>query len=162
MKNFARLVRFAWPYRVRFGLSLGCALMVAVFWGGNMGMVYPLLQILIRSQNCQRWVDEKVEAGQTEIESLQARLAELDSLTRLDVPRDVTRERYLFAEAELDRETARVKLLRQSLIDVAADGKGIADDGRERSPAESQERGLRVAQARFDELQTSLPMAKAG
>ena len=62
MKNFARLVRFAWPYRVRFGLSLACAAMVAVFWGGNIGAVYPLLQILIRSENCQHWVDEKIEA----------------------------------------------------------------------------------------------------
>ena len=41
MKNFARLVRFAWPYRVRFGLSLACAVMVAVFWGGNIGALDP-------------------------------------------------------------------------------------------------------------------------
>ena len=62
MKNFARLVRFAWPYRVRFGLSLACAVLVAVLWGANIGAVYPLLKILFYSENCQKWVAEKIES----------------------------------------------------------------------------------------------------
>src|SRR5439155_5390342 len=80
MKNFARLVRFAWPYRVRFGLSLGCAAMVALLWFTELGAVYPLLQILFNSQNCQRWVAEKIDAIATEIEALQAQLDELDTV----------------------------------------------------------------------------------
>ena len=60
MKNFARLVRFAWPYRVRFGLSLVCAVMVALLWSANISAVYPLLKILFYSENCQTWVAEKI------------------------------------------------------------------------------------------------------
>src|SRR5947199_4579262 len=93
MKNFARLVRFAWPYRVRFGLSLACALLVAVSWGGNIGAVYPLLQILIRSENCQQWIDQKIEATSVDDRSLQARLEELEVLTPLDVPFEEKQER---------------------------------------------------------------------
>src|SRR4051794_23961618 len=54
MKNFARLVRFAWPYRVRFGLSLACAVMVALLWSFNISAVLPLLKILFYSENCQK------------------------------------------------------------------------------------------------------------
>ncbi len=44
MKNFFRLVRFAWPYRIRFGLSLGCALMVALLYGADIAAVYTTLE----------------------------------------------------------------------------------------------------------------------
>ncbi len=60
MKNFARLVRFAWPYRFRFGLSLGCALMVALFYGTDIATVYPLLKILFYNDNCQKWVAQQI------------------------------------------------------------------------------------------------------
>ena len=60
MKNFVRLVQFAWRYKVRFGLSIGCAAMVAILFFTELGAVYPLLHILFDSQNPQRWVSEKI------------------------------------------------------------------------------------------------------
>src|SRR5947209_1627348 len=54
MKNFGRLVWFAWSYRLRFGLSLVCAALVALLWVANISTVYPLLRILLNeSENCQ-------------------------------------------------------------------------------------------------------------
>jgi ABC-type multidrug transport system fused ATPase/permease subunit len=83
MKNFARLARFAWPYRVRFVLSLGCAVLVALFGVGSLSAVYPLLQILFHSQNCQRWIAEQIDDTGTQIASVRARLAILDEADRL-------------------------------------------------------------------------------
>ena len=51
MKNFVRLVQFAWPYKVRFGLSIGCAAMVAILFFTELEAIYPLLHILFDSQN---------------------------------------------------------------------------------------------------------------
>ena len=62
MKNFARLVRFALPYKVRFGLSIACAAMVALLFFAELGAVYPLLHILFNSQNPQKWVAEKIDS----------------------------------------------------------------------------------------------------
>ncbi len=76
MKNFARLVHFAWPYKVRFGLSIGCAAMVALLFFAELGAVYPLLHILFDSQNPQRWIAEKIEAAREELLVLEARQAE--------------------------------------------------------------------------------------
>src|SRR5205823_245746 len=72
-----------WPYRVRFGLSLGCAAMVALLWFTELGAVYPLLKILFNSQNCQTWVAEKIEALETEIQVTAARLGEIDAVPGL-------------------------------------------------------------------------------
>jgi ABC-type multidrug transport system fused ATPase/permease subunit len=76
MKNFARLVRFALPYKVRFGLSIACAAMVALLFFAELGAVYPLLHILFNSQNPQKWVAEKIDYFRDEIATLEARQAE--------------------------------------------------------------------------------------
>jgi ABC-type multidrug transport system fused ATPase/permease subunit len=76
MKNFARLVRFALPYRVRFGLSIACAAMVALLFFAELGAVYPLLHILFNSQNPQKWVAEKIDSFNDDIAALDARKAE--------------------------------------------------------------------------------------
>ncbi len=76
MKNFARLVRFALPYKVRFGLSIACAAMVALLFFSELGAVYPLLHILFNSQNPQKWVAEKIESYRDDITSLEARQVE--------------------------------------------------------------------------------------
>ena len=61
MKNFVRLVRFAWPHRYRFALSIACAAMVALFYFTELGAVLPLLNILFKSENPQRWISTKID-----------------------------------------------------------------------------------------------------
>jgi ATP-binding cassette, subfamily B, bacterial MsbA len=73
MKNFVRLVQFAWRYKIRFGLSVCCAVMVALLFFTELGAVYPLLHILFGSQNPQRWISEKIVGLETDILTLQAR-----------------------------------------------------------------------------------------
>ena len=82
MKNFARLARFAWPYRVRFALSLGCAVMVAMLWFTNLASVYPLLKILFYSQNCKIWCAEQIAQYDASIEVKQARLDAMDEVEK--------------------------------------------------------------------------------
>jgi ABC-type multidrug transport system fused ATPase/permease subunit len=60
MKNFVRLVRLAWPHRYRFALSIACAAMVALFYFTELGAVLPLLNILLKDENPQRWVSTKI------------------------------------------------------------------------------------------------------
>src|SRR4051812_30658549 len=108
MKNFARLVRYAWPYRVRFGLSLLCAGLVALLWGANIGAVYPLLRILFyESQNAQTWVAEKVDSIETQIQTLGARIEEVD-LVAQEVAHNGPRNRALTGHfEEMDTEVER-------------------------------------------------------
>ncbi len=76
MKNFARLVRFALPYKLRFGLSICCAAMVALLFFTELGAVYPLLHILFDKQDPQRWIAEKIDSIEDELHVLEARKAE--------------------------------------------------------------------------------------
>src|ERR1700722_5458065 len=76
MKNFVRLVQFAWPYKVRFGLSVACAAMVAVLFFAELGTVYPLLHILFNKEDPQLWVSEKIDDLQVELRVIRARQSE--------------------------------------------------------------------------------------
>jgi ABC-type multidrug transport system fused ATPase/permease subunit len=90
MKNFVRLVQFARRYKLRFGLSIGCAAMVALLFFTELGAVYPLLHILFDSQNPQRWVSEKIASVEGELLILKVRRSEAE--VSLEVARSHPRE----------------------------------------------------------------------
>ena len=82
MKNFVRLVKSAWPYRYRFGVSVACALMVALLSVMELGAVLPVLKILINNDNPQRWISTKIDSIDEAIEHLDARREELGRVER--------------------------------------------------------------------------------
>ena len=59
--NFIRVLKYSWPYRYRFIVSVGCALMVALFWSLNLSAIYPVLQIICKGQNLHEWVDGEIK-----------------------------------------------------------------------------------------------------
>jgi ATP-binding cassette subfamily B protein/subfamily B ATP-binding cassette protein MsbA len=71
MKNYLRALRHAWPYRVRLGLSLVCAVLAAIFWGLNFTSIYPVLRLLNTGQSPQVWVDGCIAGLNREIDVLQ-------------------------------------------------------------------------------------------
>jgi subfamily B ATP-binding cassette protein MsbA len=171
MKNFARLVRFAWPYRVRFGLSVACAVVVSVMWSGNLGAVYPLLQILFRGQNCQHWIDERVDATESDVQIARARLEELDFLANDRANTKARGEHILSLGSDREKEAAHQKRLQQERVDrlarVPAAGEEPAANPAVLLPtseitlSESQGRPLRVIQARIEELGKAIPLLEA-
>ncbi len=161
MKNFIRLVRFAWPYRGRFVLSLGCAVMVAVLWFLNISAVYPLLQILFYHQNCQRWITEQIGENEIRFHSLEGRLAEIaavDDATRLPRAEGVVmlRDRFQALQAEADAKQAEVREAQRRLQeDNPAPAAGF-----DRAPPNAVLAQLRheqaVAAARVEELSDAM------
>jgi subfamily B ATP-binding cassette protein MsbA len=153
MKNFVRLVLFAWPYRVRFGLSLVCALLVAMLWSANISAVYPLLRILFyESENCQKWVAEKVVALETDVEMIDARLDELGFIEAAGDPtgpkfkshfQHVHIQREVKLKEVNDREQALVNLVLQAPNDPRAN--------QERAVLDASRHDLQVAEARLSE-----------
>ena len=123
MKNFVRLVRFAWPYRVRFGLSLGCAVMVALFCFTELGAVLPLLKILFNSENCQtldRREDRRDRGPRSSLLDAQARRGRADhARRRVGDPAGAASSRRTSSELDDELEPARARRReRQQLVDL--------------------------------------------
>jgi ABC-type multidrug transport system fused ATPase/permease subunit len=163
MKNFVRLARFAWPYRLRFVLSLGCAIMVALLWFTNLSAVYPLLQILFHSQNCQKWVAEEILSTEIAIEARQARLGVLAEVDRHgganpDLPR--LGELLAAAEEASATEARQLRETQRTLDDLLADGAGGREVDVARASLAARRRAAATAEARYDELTYALPKTK--
>ena len=71
MSNFLRVVRYSLRYRFTFVGAVVCALAVGVLWGGNIGAVFPFVEVVFRGQSLQEWVD-------TEIVKAEDNLGEID------------------------------------------------------------------------------------
>src|SRR4051794_18985936 len=154
MKNFARLVWFAWPYRLRFGLSLVCAALVALLWSANISAVYPLLKILFyESENCQKWVAQKVVARETDIQTIDVRLEEIDVMVRSGEPGNPILRKHFQQVHEERQALGREVAERERTLDMLAPV-GIHDQRapRERAALDAQRHALQLVEARLDEL----------
>ncbi len=76
--NFNKVLRMAMRYRWTFMGSIFCALAVAVLWGGNIGGVYPIMQVLLKGESVQHWVAKEIAACEKKIAD---KSAEIDALT---------------------------------------------------------------------------------
>jgi ATP-binding cassette, subfamily B, bacterial MsbA len=146
MKNFARLVRFAWPYRLRFGLSTVCALFVALFYAADIAAVYPLLKILFHAENCQTWIAKEILDKEADIRKLDIRLAEVAFVATHDID-DL---RAHFRESRTRRDACKASL--DSLELNTQLGPLAQGTPREKHEADALNRELQVAEASLDEL----------
>src|SRR5271157_3120788 len=166
MKNFVRLVRFAWPHRTRFVLSIACAAMVALFYFTELAAVLPLLNILFKSENPQRWISTKVDTIGEQIIVLDAQAeearkflhaAELGDLQAPEIAKDYQR---LDVESDTIREQLKES---QRAVDLP-DLKGLSPEfvKKELAELEVKQKQLDIVEGRLSELRLGSAWLKAG
>ena len=163
MKNFARLVRFAWPYRLRFGASLGCALMMALFYGTDIAAVYPLLKILFYNDNCQKWVANQIAVQETELRKFDARRDQVDFIAQIKDSRGpALLARFDDVHKERDRRFIAFHKLEHRLDETPSVlGPQDKAEVRDQSALDTLQRELQVAEAGLDELKRFTDAVKA-
>jgi ATP-binding cassette, subfamily B, bacterial MsbA len=104
--NFIKVIRMAIRYRWTFFSSIVCALIVAVFWGGNISAVYPIVEVTFQSESPQKWINrqiaetEKTAAEKTaEIAALQKELPQAAPERQKEIARGID-----FAQSRLEAE----------------------------------------------------------
>lgn len=79
MNNFARALKLALRYRYTLAASIASALIVAVLWGGNIGAVYPLVEISLKGESLDGWATRQITDTEKSIADIDAKLARLDA-----------------------------------------------------------------------------------
>jgi ABC-type multidrug transport system fused ATPase/permease subunit len=160
MKNFVRLVQFAWRYKIRFGLSVCCAFLVALLFFTELGAVYPLLHILFGSQDPQRWVSERIGAIENELVVLEARASEIgavaNELRREPPRRDELVNRWTHTQEDFEAKELNLRKFERGLGFDQEGNLADADSRRHLAMLEELRRDRRVAEARLKELSDSL------
>ena len=104
MRDLKRLIPFIWPHRRKYVLSCVMALIVAVLWGGNLTIIFPVMQVLLKEKTLQSYVSEEIALG------LDAQLQAQSEIARLQTHVDALR----VAQEPEDSPQFRETLLRLS------------------------------------------------
>jgi ATP-binding cassette subfamily B protein/subfamily B ATP-binding cassette protein MsbA len=115
--NFIKVIRMAIRYRWTFFCSIVCALMVAMFWGCNIGAVYPIVEVTFQSESPQKWINrqiaetEKTAAEKTaEIATLKKELPQAAPERQQVINRGIDlAQTRLMAEEKAQSQYARLK-----------------------------------------------------
>ncbi len=84
MNNFVRALPFLWPHRRKLYLSVVFAILVAMLWGANLSVAYPVLQVLLKDSSISESIDEQIAEVQAEIDKKTANLELIDEQAASD------------------------------------------------------------------------------
>ncbi len=74
MTNFKRAIRMGFGYRWTVVGILISSVAVALFWGANLGAVYPIVEVVIKNESLQEWADDRINTAQACIDKLRQEL----------------------------------------------------------------------------------------
>ncbi len=81
MKYFGRTLRLVLRYPWTLAASTCCAILVAILWGGNIGAMYPIVEIIFgdkKGQTLQQWIDREIAKEKTMLVDIGARIGALE------------------------------------------------------------------------------------
>jgi ATP-binding cassette, subfamily B, bacterial MsbA len=74
MKNFSRALREALCYWRSIVLATICSLIVAALWGGNIGALFPVIQVTLGEESLQQWMASRIAATERSIADLSSQM----------------------------------------------------------------------------------------
>lgn len=78
MKKFRRALRLVGHHPRLLVTSVICSLAVAVLWGGNIGALYPIVEVTLKGQSLQHWTSDQIHSAETKVAELEGEIAELE------------------------------------------------------------------------------------
>ena len=115
MKNFTRALRDSMRYWKAILLATLCSLVVAALWGGNIGALFPVIQVTMGEESLQHWVETKIATAQEQITELSSEILTLErQLSKVEGEERYTIERQISQlRAEKGNQEASVRSSRR-------------------------------------------------
>ena len=121
MNNFGRALRLALRYPSTLAASVACAVAVALFWGGNISAVYPLVEVTTKGRSLHEWAHAGIQDSADRADKLRQHLGRVDrKLAAAGNPQNaLTKEKnHLLSQLhDQERDHARYQWLLRYVID---------------------------------------------
>lgn len=78
MNNYARALRSTLEYPWTVAGTFVFSFLVAVVWGGNIGALYPVIQVAFQGRSLHAWLDDEIDESKRRIASLESAKEILD------------------------------------------------------------------------------------
>jgi ATP-binding cassette subfamily B protein/subfamily B ATP-binding cassette protein MsbA len=116
MNNFARALRDALSYWKSLILATVLSLGVAALWGGNIGALFPVIEVTVAGESLQKWIQREITESEKAVEDLAGEIATLEA----KVANADTAER-----SQLSRSIAGLKRRREAEQNSAASSRKL-------------------------------------
>jgi ATP-binding cassette subfamily B protein/subfamily B ATP-binding cassette protein MsbA len=116
MNHFGRALRMALRYPYTFGASIICALAVAFLWGGNIGAVYPLVQVTTRGRSLHEWARTGIAEAEQKIKTLQNEIAETERMPAAAGPANRPNTELELGRLESDLATQKTEAVQKKWL----------------------------------------------
>ncbi len=91
MANFSRALRSALRYHWTLVGLLASSLLVAIFWGANLGTIYPIMGVVLKQRSLHEWMEESIAESQSQYEAATREIEDLKSRLASASPADASR-----------------------------------------------------------------------
>ena len=102
MTDFFRAVKIALRYRLNIAMIVFSSLMIATLWGGNIGAIYPIIEVVFENKTLHEWADdqlaelhEKNSTSQALVEAKQQQLSTAGAIEREELSHEIWYEQGL-------------------------------------------------------------------
>lgn len=75
MEYFFRSLKYLKPYRGRLAVSVVCVVLIAVLWGGGLGMIAPVMKVMIDPEGLHGWAWRSLIQDRLEVRIVQRPLS---------------------------------------------------------------------------------------
>lgn len=100
MTSFSRALRDSMGHWKALLLATICSLGVALLWGGNIGALFPVIQVTLGGESLQQWIRHEIASSvanidrlDKEISQLQRQIGSADAAKRLTLQREIDLKR---------------------------------------------------------------------
>ncbi len=115
MKNFTRALRDSLRYWKAILLATFFSMLVAALWGGNIGALFPVIQVTLGEESLQHWIETEITTAEQKIADLSAEMVTLEQQLEVAAAGDRPEyeKRIEQLQAELSNQEASVKSSRR-------------------------------------------------
>lgn len=120
MHNFTRALKVAINYWPSLLLAMICSLGVALIWGGNIGAIYPVMEVTLAGKSLQAWNTERLTESQQRTADIEKELQTLANreLNEKENHRQNELQTKLQSEQAIQIAAARIQPWLNSLFPV--------------------------------------------
>src|SRR3954466_73341 len=85
MKNFLRVVKLTLSRRFTFAAAVACSIGVALFWGGNLALIKPVIELVFTLKKPHDLADHKIEVAKEKLAETEKQLAACEAELEAEV-----------------------------------------------------------------------------
>jgi len=111
MNNFLRALKLTLSYRYTLAGLAVSAVLAALFWGGNISAIYPIVKVAIEGKSLQEWVDQEIVTAENRSKELRQDIRDLQ-LAAAGRPDEQTDREIALLQIRLDSEQVALRTAR--------------------------------------------------